>query len=186
MKLRLVVEVPLVEDECYFPNIENDRREVERALPATMVVKEAEYVKEEADIKSFFKKLLRFKVEGAPVRGFKSSGYYSKGDEEAPFYSEAYLYNLLGKDDARSVLGYLRSLMETVGLDPTAVEREVNAEIAAEQEADKRRLERAEARIKFREDFIRSKGWVRIKGTFSGLQPEQDSELRAAMRAAGV
>jgi hypothetical protein len=38
---------------------------------------------------------------------FKKSGHYSKGDEDAPFLSEAFLYNLLGKSDARSLLGML-------------------------------------------------------------------------------
>lgn len=186
MKLRLVVEVPLVEDECYFPNIENDRREVERTLPATMVVKEAEYIKEEADLKSFFKKLLRFKVESAPLRGFKSSDYYSKGDEDAPFYSEAYLYSLLGKDDARSVLAYLHSIMETVGLDPAAVEREVNAEIAAEEAAEKKRKERVAARNKFAVEFCAKKGWKLDADTWRGLDDAQWKELRAAQREAGV
>jgi hypothetical protein len=38
---------------------------------------------------------------------FKESGYYSEGDEDCPFFSEKFLYNLLGKGDARSLLGYL-------------------------------------------------------------------------------
>lgn len=38
---------------------------------------------------------------------FKQSGYYSEGDEDAPFFSESFLYNLLGKGDARSLLGML-------------------------------------------------------------------------------
>ena len=29
---------------------------------------------------------------------------YEKGDELAPFFSEAFLYNLLGKEDARTLL----------------------------------------------------------------------------------
>jgi len=33
-----------------------------------------------------------------------------KGDEFAPFFSEAFLYNLVGKDDARSILGMIRRL----------------------------------------------------------------------------
>jgi hypothetical protein len=38
---------------------------------------------------------------------FKESGYYSDGDEDCPFFSEKFLYNLLGKGDARSLLGML-------------------------------------------------------------------------------
>jgi hypothetical protein len=44
---------------------------------------------------------------------------YEKGDEDAPFFSEAILYVLLGKDPARSLLGRLRRLAEAVGaMDP--------------------------------------------------------------------
>lgn len=42
-----------------------------------------------------------------PNSSFKKSGYYSVGDEDAPFLSESFLYNLLGKSDARSLLGML-------------------------------------------------------------------------------
>jgi len=49
----------------------------------------------------------------------------SKDDKEGPypFFSEAYLYPLLGKDDARSVLGRLNRLLEAAGLDPYEAER---------------------------------------------------------------
>jgi hypothetical protein len=43
-------------------------------------------------------------------------GMYGEGDERAPFFTEAFLYNLLGKDDARSVLGLLRQLCELAGV----------------------------------------------------------------------
>lgn len=39
----------------------------------------------------------------------KKGDFYDEGDEEAPFYSEACLYNLFGKDDARSILATLRT-----------------------------------------------------------------------------
>ena len=52
--------------------------------------------------------LYRWKPECFQVGvDFKQSGFYSKGDENAPFFSEAFLYNLLGKGDARSLLGML-------------------------------------------------------------------------------
>lgn len=52
--------------------------------------------------------LWNFKAEffGLP-KDFKESGYYQKGDENAPFFSESFLYNLLGKDDARTLLHLL-------------------------------------------------------------------------------
>lgn len=44
-------------------------------------------------------------------------GMYADGDEFAPFFSEAFLYNLLGKDEARSVLGIMRGLCELAGVE---------------------------------------------------------------------
>lgn len=46
---------------------------------------------------------------------FKKLEGYEKGDGEAPFFSEACLYVLLGKDPARSLLGRMRQLAEAVG-----------------------------------------------------------------------
>lgn len=50
-----------------------------------------------------------------PNSSFKKSGYYSKGDEDAPFLSESFLYNLLGKSDARSLLGMLNRALGSRG-----------------------------------------------------------------------
>lgn len=44
-------------------------------------------------------------------------GMYSEGDENAPFFTEAFLYNLLGKDGARSVLGIIRRLSALAGVE---------------------------------------------------------------------
>lgn len=44
-------------------------------------------------------------------------GMYSEGDESAPFFTEAFLYNLLGKDEARSVLGIVRRLCVLAGVE---------------------------------------------------------------------
>lgn len=55
------------------------------------------------ELRTLFARLLEIRVDGIP-RGFKSSGFYTKGDEDQPFFSESFLYNLLGKDAARSVL----------------------------------------------------------------------------------
>lgn len=53
---------------------------------------------------------------------FKKLDGYEKGDEDAPFFSEACLYVLLGKDPARSLLGRMRALAEAVGaMDPLEV-----------------------------------------------------------------
>lgn len=39
-------------------------------------------------------------------------GMYSEGDELRPFFTEAFLYNLLGRDEARSVLAIVRQLQD--------------------------------------------------------------------------
>lgn len=50
--------------------------------------------------------------------GMKANdGYYTEGDEKAPFFSETFLYSLLGKDDARTLLGRLREVSEAAGFD---------------------------------------------------------------------
>lgn len=46
----------------------------------------------------------------------KRYGMYAEGDENAPFFSEAFLYNLLGKDEARSVLAIVRRLSKLAGV----------------------------------------------------------------------
>lgn len=44
-------------------------------------------------------------------------GMYADGDETAPFFTEAFLYNLLGKDEARSVLSIVRRLSVLAGVE---------------------------------------------------------------------
>ena len=43
-------------------------------------------------------------------------GMYVKGDDETPFFSEAYLYNLLGKEDARTLLCLIEQAFASVGI----------------------------------------------------------------------
>lgn len=81
--------------------------------------------------------LYRFKPEGASslVPAMKKTGYYSEGDENAPFFSEAFLYSLLGKENARSVLALINNLVRQAGLDPYAMgTRGIAEEIAKERE----------------------------------------------------
>lgn len=188
MKIRLTVDVPVVsEGEYDHPEdispivLENRTRDIERQLPPSMVVVKSEFLPEVEDAKALFKKLLRFKLEmsDALPKDFKKSDYYEKGDEEAPFYSEAILYNLIGKEDARTVLAYLHSLMRFNGLDPLKVEREVNAEIAAEEEAEKKRKALVEGGRKFRAAYAKEKGWPKTD-TPVGLSHEHFNEAQKA------
>ena len=41
----------------------------------------------------------------------KDSKMYEEGDESSPFFSETYLYNLLGKEDARTLLSLLKKVL---------------------------------------------------------------------------
>lgn len=73
-----------------------------------------------ASLQDALEHLYGFKLEYTPA-GFnkKKSEGYEKGDEDAPFFSEAYLYNLLGKDNARTVLAALRNFITAMGIEPT-------------------------------------------------------------------
>lgn len=51
----------------------------------------------------------------------KNSDFYDKDDENAPFFSEAYLYNLLGKEDARSLLARMRKVCKAIGMTETQI-----------------------------------------------------------------
>ena len=64
-------------------------------------------------------KLYQYVPEIVPD-GFKTTGgegMYEKGDERAPFFTEAYLYNLMGKEDGRAVLSLIHRLLEAMGFD---------------------------------------------------------------------
>ncbi len=52
-----------------------------------------------------------------PMQFNRKNLYYRAGDEKAPFYSEAFLYPLLGKDDGRTVCYSFEGLCRMVGLE---------------------------------------------------------------------
>lgn len=76
-----------------------------------------------AECQRIVKRMMALKIEfdAATLKSISVNvsgrGMYSKGDEDAPFYSEAFLYNLVGKDDARTVLGSVERLAEILGVD---------------------------------------------------------------------
>lgn len=57
-------------------------------------------------------------MSDAVIREAKKNGMYSKGDEEAPFVSEAFLYSLLGKEDARTFMSLINNVLRCAGVDP--------------------------------------------------------------------
>lgn len=40
---------------------------------------------------------------------------FTEGDEDAPFFTETFLYLMIGKEDARTLLAYMRNVAEAVG-----------------------------------------------------------------------
>lgn len=60
------------------------------------------------------KGLLRWTPE-CPAIGAHLKGY-QKGDDDAPFMSETYLYLLLGKEDARTLLALMRPVWALLGV----------------------------------------------------------------------
>ena len=71
-------------------------------------------------MKELVRELVRFGVVGKPEwprKAVYGRAGYEKGDEDAPFFTEAFLYNLIGKEDARELIGIVRKLCEATGLD---------------------------------------------------------------------
>jgi len=68
------------------------------------------------------RELFEFKLHGLPaetLQAMKDSPHYSEGNEDAPFFTEAFLYCLIGKDEGRSVLGMVKRLIAATGIDPS-------------------------------------------------------------------
>lgn len=77
-------------------------------------------------IKEAYRKLLDFelesKIDKKLFKKLQDGYFYDKGDEDTPFFSEAFLYNLVGKEDARTILGLIRKLVESAGVDAYKIE----------------------------------------------------------------
>lgn len=79
---------------------------------------------EKEQVKKAIKKLLEWVPEAVPLEKISRANYpvkiwgkvFSKGDDEQPFFSEAYLYPLLGKSDARTLLALMWRLCESLGI----------------------------------------------------------------------
>jgi len=83
----------------------------------------------------------------------KKETYYEPGDELAPFFSEAFLYSLMGKEEARTILAMVNSVIKAAGIDPRDPElvKELNAShlerIAAHEKIIQRRSEITQRRL---------------------------------------
>lgn len=77
-------------------------------------------VGDQQKVKDALRDLFTWTPESKPKQfSPRAQSGYRKGDEDAPFFSESFLYVLLGKEDARSLLGRMRQLCEALGFNYT-------------------------------------------------------------------
>lgn len=76
-------------------------------------------------------------------------------DKTIPFFSEAFLYALVGKSDARSLLGLIEGLFHAMGIDPYLFQERA-AQILDEKKrtAEEQEKNRAEARERYRQRML--------------------------------
>jgi hypothetical protein len=92
---------------------------------------------------------LRPEPDAPPESVFnKENPYYSEGDEKAPIFSEAFLYTLLGKETARSILYRLNAIIEACGINIDQLHREATEttkeDLAAEDWSEMQQFVRQE------------------------------------------
>lgn len=68
-------------------------------------------------------------LDGDFREALEASEYYERHAEEMPFFSETFLYALLGKDSARTVLGHVSSLIEAAGLNARELQQQAWIEL---------------------------------------------------------
>ena len=75
------------------------------------------------DFAENYEQLMKFVLEGGPSPGLMAAmkeypTMYEEGDENAPFFSEAFLYCLVGKMNARTIRALIMNLARAAGIDP--------------------------------------------------------------------
>lgn len=50
-------------------------------------------------------------------------GFMSGPPEDVPFFTEAFLYNLMGKEDARTILAVVRNVLRAFDVDETTIHK---------------------------------------------------------------
>lgn len=92
-----------------------------------------------------------------PTTSFYGEDGYEPDDEKAPFFTEAFLYNLIGKEDARVALSLVEGLLEEAERLQTEVEKkdeietvrallfEANKELGVENISLKKRVNQVES-----------------------------------------
>lgn len=88
-----------------------------KALAEIEKIVQEEMASKNNDLYRACKKLAEYTVGRLPESCMNEEDGYEEGDEDAPFFSECYLYNLLGKDDARTLLALMRPIWEAAGIE---------------------------------------------------------------------
>lgn len=70
-----------------------------------------------AQLRRELKKMKEYVYGAKPLTFTRKNPYYRRGDERAPFYSEAFMYALLGKEEGRTVGYAFGRLCDLVGLE---------------------------------------------------------------------
>ena len=71
---------------------------------------------------SAVRELQMFVVDTPTILFNKRNQYYEKGNEKTPFFSESFLYPLLGKENARTVLAAVNNVIRAAGIDPRSLQ----------------------------------------------------------------
>lgn len=90
-----------------------------------------------ANLGDTIKQLLKWRPNGgmseAVIAQAKKLKYFADGDERAPFFSEAFLYNLLGKEDARTFMALIHTIIAEAGIDLHPLREAAHRELANEE-----------------------------------------------------
>ena len=92
--------------------VQDADRAIERAIKQRIVAGNT-------DIIDVLRRLANY-VPDAPAKSIirpEMLALYGEPDHDCPFFTEMYLYALLGKEDARTVLAYIGAIARAVGLD---------------------------------------------------------------------
>lgn len=91
------------------------KREVEKKLEQLRAL----LVPNAMEIRDAAADLVNFKPYECPFMDPKRrlKDYYETGDELTPLICESYLYNIFGKEDARSILARVERLLKAVGIE---------------------------------------------------------------------
>lgn len=101
--------------------------------------------------------LFMWRPESGFPKGIRGSTEYGseKDNEDVPFLSESFLYPLLGKEDARTLMALVNNLFRSMGVEPHVL-REKAWEIIDQKKRDREAeiLRRAEARKRYHQEML--------------------------------